>query len=58
MPSTPADGSVRSVAVVNEAIRALWQQAGGRLTGGQRREYEQLLVEYADAVRRDVTEAA
>jgi hypothetical protein len=44
--------------VVNEAIRALWQQAGGRLTGGQRREYEQLLVEYAEAVRRDVTEAA
>jgi hypothetical protein len=31
---------------------------GGRLAGGQRREYERLLAEYAEAIRRDVTEAA
>lgn len=57
-PNTPSCGSVRSAAALNEQIRALLAQAGGRLTDGQRREYEGLVAEWAEAVRGDVTEAA
>ena len=57
-PDTPSPGSVRSAAVVNEEIRALWLRAGGVLTEEERREYEQLLGEWAEAVRRGVAEAA
>jgi hypothetical protein len=43
---------------VNEEIRALWARAGGTLTAGQRREYEQLVTEWAAAVRAEIGEAA
>lgn len=55
-PPTPAT-SVRSLAEVNADIRALWER-GGRLSPEGRREYEQLLAEWAAVVRGDVIEAA
>lgn len=61
MPPTPSGlGPLRPADVLNEEIRALWQRSGGVLTVEQRREYEQLLDEWAAAVRdgRDVVEAA
>jgi hypothetical protein len=54
MPS----GSVRSAAEVNEQIRALWLRAGGSLSAQERAEYELLVVEWAEAVRGEVIEAA
>ncbi|MGC5534186.1 hypothetical protein [Streptomyces sp. SR-10] len=58
MPTSPAQPrAVRSLAAVNEEIRAL-QQDGGLLSPEGRRRYEELLVEWAAAVRGDVTEAA
>ncbi|MBO4257947.1 hypothetical protein [Streptomyces griseorubiginosus] len=53
-----APGSVRSAAEVNEQIRALWLRAGGSLSAQERAEYELLVVEWAEAVRADVIEAA
>lgn len=59
MPTdSSSPGSVRSAAVVNEEIRALWASAGGVLTVEERREYEGLVAEWAAAVRGEVTEAA
>jgi hypothetical protein len=62
MPPTPQDraGSVRSAAVLNEEIRNRWQRAGGVLDEQQRREYEQLVTEWAAAIRAEtaVAEAA
>ncbi|NUP23584.1 MAG: hypothetical protein HOZ81_47520 [Streptomyces sp.] len=59
MPRTPAaSGVMRSAAVVNDEIRALWQRCGGVLSPEGQREYERLLVEWAAAVRGDVVEAA
>lgn len=58
MPPTPDRGSARSAAVLNAEIRALWLRAGGRLSAEQRREYELLVVEWAAAMRAEVTEAA
>ncbi|MGH3584728.1 MAG: hypothetical protein ACRDQ0_00230 [Pseudonocardia sp.] len=49
---------MRSAAVVNEEIRALWQRSGGVLGPEGQREYERLLVEWAAAVRDGVAEAA
>ncbi|WP_176739324.1 hypothetical protein [Streptomyces sp. EN16] len=58
MPTLPAQPPrARSLAVVNEEIRAL-QADGGLVTAEGRRRYEELLVEWAAAVRGDVTEAA
>ncbi|MBX9392291.1 hypothetical protein K4749_01435 [Streptomyces sp. TRM72054] len=53
-------GSVRSAAVVNEEIRALWARGGGQLgTRALRAEYERLVVEWAAAVQAErLTEAA
>jgi hypothetical protein len=54
MSPTPADrGSVRPLAVINDAIRAL-VAAGGAGTD----EYRQLLEEWAAAMRAAVTPAA
>ncbi|MEU3340227.1 hypothetical protein [Streptomyces sp. NPDC006668] len=53
-----APGSVRSAAEVNEQIRALWLRAGGSLSAQERAEYELLVVEWAEAIRADVIEAA
>ncbi|WP_156721438.1 hypothetical protein [Streptomyces apocyni] len=57
-PNAEWSGSVRSAAVVNEQIRALWERAQGRLTVEQRREYELLVTEWAMARRTEVVEAA
>lgn len=52
MPPTPSSPTpARSAALLNDLIRALWMRAGGRLDAGQRAEYEQLVVEWAAAVR-------
>ncbi|MGW9299540.1 hypothetical protein ACWHA3_01780 [Streptomyces cyaneofuscatus] len=58
MPTPPAQPrAARSLSVVNEEIRAL-QVDGGLLSTEGRCRYEELLVEWAAAVRGDVTEAA
>lgn len=54
----PAAGFVRPAAVVNELIRGLWTRAGGTLSPVERTEYEQLVVEWATAVRAEIVEAA
>ncbi len=48
----------RSSADVNEQIRALWLRAGGTLSSEQRRQYEVLVTEWAEAMRREIVEAA
>lgn len=59
MPLSPQpSGSVRSAAELNERIRGLWLRADGRLSPEQRREYEQLVTEWAAAVRKEVVKAA
>ena len=61
MPPTSFSGSpVRSAALVNQEIRALWARAGGVLTVEQRREYEALLDEWAAARKAEtgIAEAA
>lgn len=57
-PTPPASGLLRSAAVVNEEIRALWPAAGRELGECERARYERLLAEWADAVRAEVVEAA
>ncbi|MEU0978982.1 hypothetical protein ABZ488_07165 [Streptomyces griseus] len=58
MPSPPAQPPrARSLAVVNEEIRGLLE-AGGLVSPEARCRYEELLVEWAAAVRGDVAEAA
>jgi hypothetical protein len=57
-PDSMASASVRSAAEVNEQIRALWLRAGGTLSTQERAEYEQLVVEWAAAIRGTVVEAA
>ncbi len=57
-PNPNTAGSARSSADVNEQIRGLWLRAGGTLSATERREYEQLLVEWAAAVRAEIVEAA
>lgn len=58
MPTPPVEPPcARSLAAVNEEIRALLAD-GGLVTAEGRRRYEELLVEWAAAVRGDVTEAA
>jgi hypothetical protein len=44
--------------VLNEQIRALWISAGGVLTAEQKRAYDNLVAEWAAAMRAEVTEAA
>jgi hypothetical protein len=57
-PDLVTAGSVRSAAVVNEDIRALWSDTRVRLTGEERARLERLYVEWAAAVRAEVVEAA
>ncbi|MEU9990775.1 hypothetical protein AB0E10_29085 [Streptomyces sp. NPDC048045] len=57
-PESLPPGSVRSAAEVNEQIRALWLRAGGTLSAQEREEYELLVVEWAEAIRGTVIEAA
>jgi len=51
-------GSVRSAAELNERIRSLWLRAGGSLSAHERAEYELLVVEWAEAMRCEVVQAA
>lgn len=53
-PSSPR--AARSLSAVNEEIRAL--TSGGLVSAEARCRYEELLVEWAAAVRGDVTAAA
>ncbi|MFI5687001.1 hypothetical protein [Streptomyces sp. NPDC051636] len=57
-PDSMTPGSVRSAAEVNEQIRALWLRAGGSLSAQERAEYELLVIEWAEAIRDGVIEAA
>ncbi|MEU1303801.1 MULTISPECIES: hypothetical protein [Streptomyces] len=57
-PDSVFPGSVRSAAEVNEQIRALWLRAGGSLSAQERAEYELLVVEWAEAIRGEIIEAA
>lgn len=57
-PDGERRGSVRSAAVVNEEIRALWVDPRVRLTREGRDRYEQLYAEWTDAVRAEIVEAA
>ncbi|MEU6065138.1 hypothetical protein AB0I54_33350 [Streptomyces sp. NPDC050625] len=57
-PDSVTRGSVRSAAEVNEQIRALWLRAGGYLSAQDRAEYELLVVEWAEAIRDEIIEAA
>ncbi|MFD7609568.1 hypothetical protein [Streptomyces sp. NPDC059828] len=50
-PDLRKPGSVRSAAVVNAEIRALWARSGGRLSAVDEAEYQRLLVEWASAVK-------
>jgi hypothetical protein len=54
----PSDRPVRSAAVVNMRIRALWARSGGALSPADQDRYQCLLEEWAAAVRADVVEAA
>ncbi|MFF4395370.1 hypothetical protein [Streptomyces sp. NPDC001480] len=57
-PDSMTPGSVRSAAEVNEQIRALWLRAGGSLSVQERTEYELLVIEWAEAIRDGIIEAA
>lgn len=58
-PTTPAPGSVRSSAAVNEAIRVIVARAQGRAwTQAERALYGLLLEEWAAAVRGEEMGAA
>ncbi|GGS42096.1 hypothetical protein GCM10010221_46250 [Streptomyces parvus] len=58
MPTPPTQPPrARSLAVVNEEIRGLLE-AGGLVSVEGRLRYQELLVEWAAAVRGDVAEAA
>ena len=56
--SSMSESGPRSAAELNEQIRGLMLRSGGRLTGEQRAEYQELLREWAAAVRVDVVPAA
>ncbi|CAK7282607.1 MULTISPECIES: hypothetical protein [Streptomyces] len=57
-PDSLPPGSARSAAEVNEQIRALWLRAGGSLSAQERAEYELLVVEWAEAIREEIIQAA
>jgi hypothetical protein len=57
-PDSMSPGSTRSAEDLNERIRALWLRAGGSLSAQEREEYELLVVEWAEAIRGRVIEAA
>ncbi|MCT9108185.1 hypothetical protein ACGFY3_41480 [Streptomyces mirabilis] len=58
MSTTPETDSVRSAADVNEEIRALWFRAGGTLSMEERREYQRLVLEWAEAAPQSPIQAA
>lgn len=56
--TSPAPGKSRPADVVNEEIRALWMRAEGQLTVEQRQQYQELVTEWAEAVREEIVKAA
>ncbi|MFD7444482.1 hypothetical protein [Streptomyces sp. NPDC059909] len=52
-PNPRKPGSVRSAALVNAEIRALWARSGGGLSAVDEARYQRLLVEWAAAVEAD-----
>ncbi|GHJ38394.1 hypothetical protein [Streptomyces sp. TS71-3] len=56
--SSMSESGPRSASELNEQIRALMLRSGGRLTDGQRAEYQTLLREWAEAVHDTVVRAA
>ncbi|MFB9522358.1 MULTISPECIES: hypothetical protein [Streptomyces] len=50
--------SVRSAAAVNAEIRALWSRTDGALSAADEARYQELLVEWAAAVREALVKAA
>ncbi|MFD3924540.1 hypothetical protein [Streptomyces sp. NPDC058614] len=58
MSTTPEPASERSAAEVNEEIRALWFRTGGTLSMDERREYQRLVLEWAEAAPHSPTRAA
>ncbi|MEU9211375.1 hypothetical protein AB0D27_26435 [Streptomyces sp. NPDC048415] len=58
MSTTPETDSQRSAAEVNEEIRALWFRTGGTLSMDERREYQRLVLEWAEAAPPSPTRAA
>lgn len=57
-PEPCRPGSARSVAEINEEIRALWSHPQVPLTAVQREEYARLCAELRQVERGDVTAAA
>lgn len=57
-PPPPRRSPVRAAATVNAEIRSLWEYAEGDLSPAQEARYQELLVEWADAVRAELVEAA
>lgn len=57
-PNLSAPGPVRSAAAVNAEIRSLWVDPRVPLTDEQRARRDELYVEWAEAVRAEVVEAA
>ncbi|WP_203227253.1 hypothetical protein [Streptomyces cyaneogriseus] len=58
MSTTPLEGAARPAEAVNAEIRALLERTRRRLSDVERGEYEELLREYAAAVRAGVATAA
>lgn len=57
-PPSNAPGSVRPASVVNAEIRALWSRTDGALSAADEARYQELLVEWAAAVRAGLVTAA
>ncbi|MFD3516618.1 hypothetical protein [Streptomyces sp. NPDC058657] len=57
-PTPNAPGSVRPAEAVNAEIRALWSRTDGALTAADEARYQELLVEWAVAVRAGLVKAA
>jgi hypothetical protein len=58
MPATPPPAGARPAEAVNADIRALLERTRRRLSDAERGEYEELLREYAAAMRGEVAAAA
>jgi len=57
-PTSPVSAVPRPAHAVNEDIRKLWRDPRVRLTAEGSARYEQLVTEWAAAVRAEVVEAA
>ncbi|MFI5807869.1 hypothetical protein [Streptomyces sp. NPDC051561] len=57
-PTSRTPGPVRSPALVNADIRALWSRTDGALSAADEARYQELLVEWAESVRAALVKAA